>query len=417
MQRSLLIFQNSLKSKESVRAYTYSIKKFLTFYKLKDFDLLLSITTEKLQIMIEDYVMELKRKLNPNTIPSYVNPVKLFIESNDIDLNWRKIRRLFPAPVKATGDSAYSTEDVRKMLDCTPNLRNKTLIHFLASTGCRIGAIPALKLKHLTEMPLGCKAVQVYEDSMEEHYTFLTPEASKILDDYLGHRKKDKEYLTPESPLFRTTYSLGMAKAKPMSKKAMQAVIDRAASNAGIRHYSDKKKGRYPVQLDHGFRKRFNTILKTNNSVNPNLAEKMMGHSITIQLDNSYLKPSVDRLFEEYVKAVPELTVSESERQKPIIELQKRKISELESKDREIENLKEEFRKDHEIVKDFAKANEWFQYYVAKLRGNATKEDDEKFNERYNEYIKSIPKEDAEWINAPEIKKMLKEKTAAMIGS
>ena len=76
--------------------------------------------------MIEDYVMELKRKLNPNSIPSYVNPLKLFLESNDIDLNWRKIKRLFPAPVKHPGDAAYSTEDIKKMLDCTPNLRNKT---------------------------------------------------------------------------------------------------------------------------------------------------------------------------------------------------------------------------------------------------------------------------------------------------
>ena len=208
MQRSLLIFQNSLRSQESVKAYTYNLEKFLSFYKLRDFDSMLTITVEKLQIMIEDYVMELKRKLNPNSIPSYVNPLKLFLESNDIDLNWRKIKRLFPAPVKPSGDAAYSTEDIKKMLDCTPNLRNKTLIHFLASTGCRIGALPELKLKHLTEIPLGCKAILVYEDSIEEYYTFLTPEASEILDDYLEQRKKDKEYLSPESPLFRTRYSL-----------------------------------------------------------------------------------------------------------------------------------------------------------------------------------------------------------------
>jgi len=128
LQRSLLIFQNSLRSQESVKAYTYNLEKFLSFYKLRDFDSMLSINVEKLQIMIEDYVMELKRKLNPNSIPSYVNPLKLFLESNDIDLNWRKIKRLFPAPVKPSGDAAYSTEDIKKMLDCTPNLRNKTLI-------------------------------------------------------------------------------------------------------------------------------------------------------------------------------------------------------------------------------------------------------------------------------------------------
>lgn len=311
MQRSLLIFQNSIRSEESLRAYTYGLKKFLSFYKLKDHDSLLTISIEKLQIMTEDYVMGLKENLNPNTIPSYVNPVKLFLESNDIDLNWRKIKKLFPAPVKPTGDAAYSTEDVRKMLNCTPNLRNKTLIHFLASTGCRIGALPELQLKHLTEMPLGSKAVQVYEDSMEEHYTFLTPEASKFLDDYLEQRRKDKEYLSPESPLFRTKYSLGMAKAKTMSKKAMQAVIARATSNAGIRHISDKKKGRFPVQLDHGFRKRFDTILKLNMDVNDNIIEKMMGHKRG--LDGHYLKPTREQMFEEFKKGISDLTIDNSE--------------------------------------------------------------------------------------------------------
>jgi len=278
--------------------------------------------------------MERKRNLNPNTIPTYVNPLKLFLESNDIDLNWRKIRRLFPAPVKPTGDAAYSTEDIKKMLDCTPNLRNKTLIHFLASTGCRIGALPELKLKHLTEMPLGCKAVQVYEDSIEEYYTFLTPEASKIFDSYLEQRKKDKEYLSPESPIFRTTYSLGMAKAKVMSKKAMQAVIDRAARNAGIRHYSDKKNGRYCVQLDHGFRKRFDTLLKLNRDVNDNIIEKMMGHKRG--LDRLYLKPTKEQMFDEFKKGISDLCIDSSEQLRIKNQQLEEEKSELKRKNQEL---------------------------------------------------------------------------------
>jgi len=323
--------------------------------------------------------MDLKRNLNPNTIPSYVNPVKLFLESNDIDLNWRKIRRLFPSPVKATGDSAYSTEDVRKMLDCTPNLRNKTLIHFLASSGCRIGALPELKLKHLTEMPLGCKAVQVYEDSIEEHYTFLTPEASKILDDYLDQRKKDKESLSSESPLFRTIYSLGMAKATPMSKKAMQAVIDRATRNAGIRHYSDKKKGRYYVQLDHGFRKRFDTIMKLNKDVNDNVVEKMMGHKRG--LDRSYLKPTKEQMFEEFKKGIPDLSIDSTQRlliEKKVLEEEK---SKLEKKNSEFEII-------NPYVKDLVKLLESNPTLIKKME-NFEKFFDEKIAGRLSNWLGS----------------------------
>lgn len=299
---------------------------------------MVTIPTEKLQIMIEDYVMDLKKRINPNSIPSYVHPLKLFLECNDIDLNWRKIKRLFPQPVKPTGDSAYSTKDIKKMLDCTPNLRNRALIHFLASTGCRIGALPVMKLKHLLEMPKGCKLVQVYEDSIEEYYTFLTLEASKILDEYLEQRKKDYEHLNPESPVFRTKYSLGIAKAKSMTKKAMQAVIDRSVRNAGIRHFSEKKNGRYLIQLDHGFRKRFNTILKANNEVNSNIAEKLMGHRRG--LDGVYFKPTKEQCFEEFRKACPQLIVDEKYRLEEEIKNKNKKLHELESnKDRRISNL------------------------------------------------------------------------------
>ena len=302
---------------------------------------MVTIPTEKLQIMIEDYVMDLKKRINPNSVPSYVHPLKLFLECNDIDLNWRKIKRLFPQPVKPTGDSAYSTEDIKKMLDCTPNLRNRALIHFLASTGCRIGALPAMKLKHLLEMPNDCKLVQVYEDSIEEYYTFLTPEASKILDECIEQRKKDNEFLNSESPVFRTKYSLGIAKAKSMTKKAMQAVIDRAVRNAGLRHFSEKKNGRYRIQLDHGFRKRFNTILKTNNDVNSNIAEKLMGHRRG--LDGLYFKPTKEQCFEEFRKAIPELSISESVRLQYKNQHQQEELLKYEvGAKNEIESLKKE---------------------------------------------------------------------------
>ena len=37
-------------------------------------------------------------------------------------------------------------------------------------------------------MPLGCKAVLLYSGSNEEYWAFLTPEASRTLDDYVDHR-------------------------------------------------------------------------------------------------------------------------------------------------------------------------------------------------------------------------------------
>ena len=177
--------------------------------------------------MVETYVIHLKKEISPNSMKGYLTPIRTFLEINDIDLNWRKIKRLYPLKIKISGSSAYTTEEVRKMLDCTNQLRNKAIIHFIASTGVRVGAIPELKLNHIRDMPLDCKSILIYEDSIEEYYTFLTPEASKSLDDYLEQRRKDSENLNQESPLFRESYQLGIAQVKPMTKKAVETVIDR----------------------------------------------------------------------------------------------------------------------------------------------------------------------------------------------
>jgi len=63
-----------------------------------------------------------------------------------------------------------------------------------------------------------------------------------------------------------------------------------------------------------GFRKRFNTILKIDSEINSNIAEKLMAHKRG--LDGVYFKPTREDCFKEFLKAVPQLTLSESERLK-----------------------------------------------------------------------------------------------------
>jgi len=334
-----MIFQESLRSQESVKMYTYLVMKFMKFHNLKDFDSVVKIEKKELQKLVETYVIHRKKKISPNTLPSEANAIKTFLEANDIDLNWRKIKRLYPAPVKRSGSSAYSTEDVKKMLDISPQIRNKAIIHFLASSGVRIGSLPELKLKHIRDMLLGCKMITVYEDSIEEYYTFLTPEASKALDDYLEQRKSNNEILNDQSPLFRERYQLGTSKPKPISKRAIQGILIRAVKNSNVR--GQKKNGRYSEQLAHGFRKRFDTILKLNKAVNDNIIEKMMGHKRG--LDGTYLQPTIEQMFEEFKNGIMDLTVDNSERL--LAEKEKLELDNpmLENQSKQLRNLENEF--------------------------------------------------------------------------
>ena len=314
MQRSLLLFQNSIHSEETYRVYKYCLDKLIEHFKLRDYNALISMDSKMLQEMVEDYVMFRKSNgRSRTTINSSICSLQLFCETNDIELRWRKIRRLLPPQKKRSGSKAYTTEQVRKVLDFTPNIRNKAIIHFIAASGVRIGALPDLKIKHTREMPLGCKSVIIYSDEKEEYTAFLTSEASKALDAYLEKRSRDGEQLKPDSPLFRQNYQIGIAKPKPLARVSIQAIIDRALRRAGLRFGKDGT--RRDIQLDHGFRKRWNTIVKTTDGMKIILAEKMFGHSTpTIPLDETYVDSTIDKLFEEYKKAIPELTIDDSER-------------------------------------------------------------------------------------------------------
>jgi len=126
----------------------------------------------------------------------------------------------------------------------------------------------------------------------------------------LEQRRKDNESLNDDSPLFRERYQLGEVKLKPVSTRSFQSILIRAKTNAALK--GEKKNGRYSEQLAHGFRKRFNTILKLNNEVNDNAIEKMMGHKHG--LDGVYFQGTNEQLFDEFRKGIIDLTVDDSER-------------------------------------------------------------------------------------------------------
>jgi len=316
MQRSLLLFESAIKTEATRRMYLYHLKKFLEWAKIPDPDGLLQLKDSHLQSLMEDYLLYIKKRVSPNSIAAMFAPLELFFIMNDKQIQFKKIRKMFPSTVKKSGYGAWSNQDVKKFLENCKSKRMRALIHFLASTGCRIGAIYDLRSRHLSEMDSGCKSVLFYEGSNEEYFCFLTPEASRALDKYFEQRQRDGENLNEDSPVFRNFYRNGKAEVKPMSYKALQFCV------AGLVKYSGanrrKTGSRFNIQVDHGFRKRFNTILKLNKNVNSNVAEKLMGHKNG--LDGVYLTPTKEQCFEEFKKAIDDLTIDDAERKKIEIE-------------------------------------------------------------------------------------------------
>ena len=338
--RSFLLFENSIKSESTRKTYVYHLNKFMTFAQVDDFDSLASMEPEAMQIMVEDYVMYLKKSKTANSFTVPISAIRAFLDCNDIDLRWKKIKRLMPGRIKKTGGEAWTTDEIAKMLSFTTEIRTKALVHFLASSGIRVGALEDLQMRHIKQIE-NCKSILVYEGSTEEYVTFLTREASDVLDDYIVQRESDGEKIESTSPMFRSTYQLGYAKAEPWSTSAIKESMRRLVLKSRLRDTQVKIGSRYNKQMDHGMRKRFNTILKTCHGANISLVERLMGHSVTVALDNVYLDPTIEQLFAEYKKAIPLLTIDGTARKDAELQHERAERSELEKKINEIKELKQ----------------------------------------------------------------------------
>ncbi len=301
-QRSLILFEESIKSKYTAKNYNSHLKQFIKFMKINSVDLLLLYSTSELQHELENYLIQLKQTTNSNSIPSKFQGIKHFCIMNEIYLNWNKIYKMFPQKQKTPNLRSYTTNEIRDILYTEKNIRNKTLIHFLASTGARVGIFDHnLSIRHMKKMPCNSYAVLLYAEDVDEYWSFLTPQASTILDKYHNLRKQKGEIFCNNTPIFGIDKTI----QKQLGWNGVRSVIYRSILKSNI--IRQKQNHRYNVQVDHGFRKRFNTILKLDNSVNYNIAEKLMGHKNG--LDGIYFTPTLSELFAEFKKVMFKLEI------------------------------------------------------------------------------------------------------------
>ncbi|MGI0027044.1 MAG: tyrosine-type recombinase/integrase [Nitrosopumilaceae archaeon] len=385
--RSYRLFDKAIKSPKTKVVYHYLLKEFLSFTKCNTYDEIILFDVDKLQKTLEDYLLFLEEKgLKGSSIKTRLAPVLLFLDMNKKSYHKRVLRNLIPSKQgRMGGEAPFTTEEIRRMLNCTTKLRTRALIHFLASTGVRPNAIadPVLRMKHLENIDSGCKAVKIYDDSDEAYWSFLTPEASKALDDYIKSRKLNGEDITDESPIFTNSDDAFNVKNDYLSVTSLKHIITYLLKAAGIER--TKTGARYNKATSYGFRKRFNGILKMNNSVNSNIAEKLMAHKNG--LDGVYLKPTRDQCFNEFVKAIIDLTIDDSERNKIKMAEMKNELSEKDQLKIELENVKEKFELDHQFVQMFAHMVEGVGIQLIKPDGMPYEIEPEVINKAIKQYV------------------------------
>jgi len=332
------------KSKYTQIVYQNGMKHFMRFCKVEKMSELLEADRKTIQEKIEDYVFYLTGKVSPNTIPTKLCPIFLFYDVSDVILNKVKIKKMFPAKVKKMGFNAYTREQIKEMLANSKKKRSKALVLTFVSTGCRTGGLTELRMNDIVDIPNSeCKCLTIYHDENEEYLAFLTPEATKALYEYFKQREDEGEIFTDDTPIFARnenqvrSHSVVKRQATKTNKMSRSAVTHSIEYMLASQERPKEKGGRFKVQITYGFRKYFNKVLKLNPTCNISIAEKIFGHSVSIQLDNHYLPIGMEELFKEFSKNIPELTIGEEERQ--LLRIKQLETEKQDELDRTQENL------------------------------------------------------------------------------
>ncbi|MEO9309957.1 MAG: tyrosine-type recombinase/integrase [Nitrososphaera sp.] len=342
------VFEEYITNKHTRKLYLGSFDRFMRYFKITDPSYFLKLTNEEIYDILKRYLLHLRQRtekgtLKVNTIRIELAGIVHFFTYNDRVVNWKKLYKTIPQNVKNGGEKAYTKDQIGALLAATTKTRNKLLVLFMASTGARVGSLPELKLKHVKQIE-NCYYVVLYNEEKEEYVSFMTPECSRLYEQYLQIRKSEGEVLTQESYLFRHDYAYGRKTNQPIVQDAVYHIISRMVKKSGIGRI--KKGRRYDIPIDHGFRKFFATQIKSNPQLSHSVTERLLGHQE--YLESSYFLPEIEKLFKEYKKAIPDLTIND-------IEAKNAEIKQLQAQINERIMLEDKIERQNQIIRAMAK--------------------------------------------------------------
>ncbi|MGI0057282.1 MAG: hypothetical protein ACREAK_07910, partial [Nitrosarchaeum sp.] len=269
------------------------------------------------------------------TLPNKFKGIKKFLKMNEIPIEWGNIEAIFPEITNIQQTRGYTTEEIRQILDYSTDVTTDFLFLAESSSGMRVGGWEEQvwgnirpiyeikpgeyshdKSKASNDTKIVCASMVVYNGTSSKYLGLISIEAWDKLQAVKTQwlRRKGREP-KPEDPIILTRYRDN----RSFSKNGIRNKINKVIERSGIQK-SLKKERNYEVPATHGMRKRWNKImseLKNNNDSHANLIrkERLFGHKIGVtKLDNSYFFSEIEEAVPQYLRAMPELMISEEYR-------------------------------------------------------------------------------------------------------
>ena len=353
----LELFYNGIKSKETKIAYAKTLREFLN--SIEDFNgsfeeqaiqFIRFARNEpaKLKQLLKNYAIILKERtekqthsddyLNPSTIPNKFKGIKKFLKMNEIPIEWANIEAIFPEINNVQPTRGYTTDEIKQILDYSTDVTSDFIILAESSSGMRVGGwedqvwgnIRPIyqdksqgythdKSKSGENEKVVCASMVVYDKTSSKYLGLISIEAwDKLQSVRKQWIRKMNRAPKDDDQIILTRYKDG----RSFSKNGIRNKLNKLIEKSGIQKNLKKNIRSYEVPSTHGMRKRWNKIMseqKITEDSHANLIrkERLFGHKVGItKLDSSYFYSEIEEAVPQYLRAMPELMISEEYRVK-----------------------------------------------------------------------------------------------------
>lgn len=303
----------SSRSWKTISAYTSGLKHLEKFTKQNyqcELNILLArIKQEELDIydILNEFVVYLsKLGMSAASIKTWIAAVKGFFRHYKIKVYTEDFKQSVRIPKSVHHREEPITREilVRLLHNVSPRLR--TVILIAVASGMRIGEIAQLRT---SDIDFNSKPVKIRiraettKGKMQARESFLTSEAASGLKDYLKRTYGWTENNELDRPIFEKIEKDTDQSTKGLVDSLTGALIRACQNISELTKLNEN--GRRVVHF-HGFRKYFRT--KVGNATNRDFAEALMGHRFYL---DTYYNLSEQEKQKMYLKAEPELTISD----------------------------------------------------------------------------------------------------------
>jgi integrase len=216
-------------------------------------------------------------------------------QDENVILDWDKISSVISsADVKKYDVVGPTHEQIRLLLNIA-EIKYRAVILLLASTGMRREALCEMKLENMTYVKdYKLYKFRVYPLTSHEYVTYCTPEAAEAIDIYLKKERPKKYFLTGH-------------KGKSQSPQGLSVILRNLMLRAKIGIKQDKISFHDKIPSVHGFKQFCITQMKKA-KVDTESRKIMTDHEIGVS--GGYMHDMDDDLLQEYIKAIPHLTIN-----------------------------------------------------------------------------------------------------------